>query len=149
MPHIFDALHADHEKVDQLLQEIKKSSAKDSELRNELVAQVQQELTLHARFEEQEVYPAIEEALGDDEKLEHARDEHAEAMDLLETLTASLAENDDDWQKDLKALTQSIRHHVHEEESEIFPKVRDKISKTKAEKLASDYRATKEKIAAE
>lgn len=149
MPHIFDALHEDHEKVAQLLKEIKKSGDEDSALRSELLAQVQQELTLHARFEEQEVYPAIEEALGEEEKIEHARDEHAEAMDLLETVTEKVEEDEKGWEKDLEALTKAIQHHVHEEEENIFPKARKKLSKSKAEKLASDYLAAKEKVAAE
>ena len=46
-------------------------------------------------------------------------------------------------------LEAAIKHHVSDEENKLFPKAREKVSKTETEKLASHYRSVKKKMAAE
>ena len=143
---IFDVLHEDHEQVAQLLKKIGSTSEKDLDAKNALIEEVQHELEVHMQFEEAEVYPAIEKALAEEGGLKHAVKEHKEAMQLLKGLKKSVAKGEGDWKSQLKELEAAIKHHVAEEENELFPRAREKVAKTTAEKLAAQYKATKKKM---
>ena len=147
MPHIFDVLHQDHERVAQILKQIESSADDETDERASLVDMVREELETHARFEEAEVYPAIQKVLGKEEELRHAVEEHAEALTLLSALADS-AESGGKWKQYLKELKTSIQHHVEEEEHELFPQARKKLPDSQAESLASAYRALKEEVEA-
>lgn len=146
---IFDVLHEDHERVALLLKQIGSSSGKDNEKKKELLEEVHRDLEIHTQFEEAEVYPTIQKALGEEGELKHAVKEHREAMQLLKALTKAIDKGDSGWKTQLKELETAIKHHVSEEENTLFPQAREKVSKTKAQKLASDYRSVKKNIAAE
>ena len=104
---------------------------------------------MHMKFEEREVYPAIQKALGEEGPVKDAFQEHREARQLLSALTKSVDAGDGDWKTQLKELEAAIKHHVSDEENKLFPKAREKISKTETEKLASHYRSFKKKMPAE
>jgi hemerythrin superfamily protein len=91
--------------------------------RERLVSRICDELTLHARLEEEVFYPAVREAIGDGELLNEAEVEHASAKDLIrqiETRTAS----DPRYNALVTVLGEYVMHHVKEEEGEMFKKVR-------------------------
>ena len=147
MSTIFDILHEDHEQVSQLLKKI--GSEKDNEKRKKLIDEVHQDLDVHMKFEEAEVYPAIQKALGEEGQVKDAVKEHRQARQLLSALTKSVDAGDSDWKSQFKELEAAIKHHVSDEENKLFPKAREKVSKTETEKLASHYRSVKKKMAAE
>ena len=150
MTHIFDALHEDHERVAKMLVQIGQAAEKDPETVTDLLEEVRRDLETHASFEEAEVYPAIEQAMGEGGELKHAVEEHDEAIQLLEQLTLSVAEGENqEWKERVEDLQAAIEHHVEEEEKEIFPQVRDKLPASQAEQLANEYQVFKEKLAAE
>jgi hemerythrin-like domain-containing protein len=149
MATIFDILHEDHERVAQLLKQIGSTPDKESEKRKELIEEVHRDLEVHTQFEEAEVYPTIQKALGEEGELKDAVKEHREAMQLLKALTKAVDKGDTGWKSQLKELQAAIKHHISEEENELFPRARDKVSASKAEKLASQYRSAKKKVAAE
>ncbi|MBK8210487.1 MAG: hemerythrin domain-containing protein [Rhodospirillales bacterium] len=138
MPHIFDVLHQDHERVALMLKQIENSADNEKDERASLVAIVRDELETHARFEEAEVYPAIQKALGEEEDLRHAVTEHSEALTILSALEDT-ATNGGEWKQYVKELEAAIQHHVDEEEHELFPQARDKLPETQAEHLSSSY----------
>ncbi|MFO1154263.1 MAG: hemerythrin domain-containing protein [Rhodospirillales bacterium] len=148
MTTIFDLLEEDHQHVDKLLKRIG-SSKNDASKRSALLEEVYQDLEKHMHFEEAEVYPAIQKAMGEEGELKHAVKEHREARQLLKALRKTIDKGDEGWIGQLKELQAAIKHHVSEEEDELFPQAREKVAKTKAEKLASQYRASKKLAAAE
>ncbi len=147
MPTIFDILHEEHEKVAKLLKEI--GAEKDNDNRKALIKEVHHDLMLHTKFEEDEVYPAIQKAIGEKGGVKDAVEEHQEAMQLLKALAKSVDAGETGWKAELKELEAAIKHHVSDEENKLFPKAREKMAKTKAEKMASDYRSVKKQLAAE
>jgi hemerythrin-like domain-containing protein len=150
MAHIFDVLHEDHERVADMLSRIGSAPAKDPDTVTEILEDVRRDLEVHASFEEAEVYPAIERATGKEEPLEHAVEEHDEAIELLDQIALSVAEGQDgEWKKRVEELKSAIEHHVEEEENKLFPSARNRLSKSEAEELADHYRLFKERIAAE
>ena len=122
-----DMLMEDHERVTEMFEEYE--STKDDEDEGDKVERVQEiclELTIHATIEEEIFYPAARQALGDDGKdlLDEAEVEHASAKDLIVQLSEAQP-GDDLYDAKVKVLGEYVKHHVAEEEGELFPKLRD------------------------
>jgi hemerythrin superfamily protein len=119
---LFAVLEADHGEVADLLTQMKK--AKDPGKRRALLATVRQELEIHASAEEQVIYPALRRVEITQDQANEAREEHEEIRVCLDTVTAVDPE-DENWEAALESLEGTVRHHVDEEESEIFDSLRD------------------------
>jgi hemerythrin superfamily protein len=89
---------------------------------------VVKELSIHAHIEEVVFYPATRELRGETEEMvQEALDEHAEAKKALQQL-AALEPDDPQFDQVMTQLVQDVRHHVEEEENEMFPKVNEALS---------------------
>jgi len=122
-----DMLMDDHERVSEMFEEYE--SAKDSEEEGDKVERVQEiclELTIHATIEEEIFYPAARQALGDEGKdlLDEAEVEHASVKDLIVQLSEAQP-GDELYDAKVKVLGEYVKHHVADEEGELFPKLRD------------------------
>jgi hemerythrin superfamily protein len=116
-------LTEDHNKVKKLFKEFEKLSKKnDEEGKEELAVQICKELTVHAQLEEEIFYPAVREAIDDDELMNEAMIEHASAKDLIAQIQ-SMAASDPMYDAVVTVLSEYINHHVEEEQNEMFPKV--------------------------
>lgn len=121
-----DLLDADHVAVKHLFVEYARlaiSGADADGSREALARKICNELTVHAQIEEEIFYPALRPVIDEPRLLDHAKEEHQEAKDLIariEGLSGAGAEMDQAVTK----LTQVIEHHVKEERDKIFPKAR-------------------------
>lgn len=80
-------------------------------------------LSVHMQVEEEIFYPASEDGTGDKPLVDHARHEHDEAKALIAEVQGH--ETADEAQAEaVRRLRQAIQHHVTEEETSFFPKVR-------------------------
>lgn len=82
------------------------------------------ELTVHAQIEEEIFYPAVREAIDDDDLLDEAEVEHASAKQLIAEIQA-MDVGDRLFDAKVTVLGEYIDHHVEEEETEMFPESRD------------------------
>jgi hemerythrin-like domain-containing protein len=98
-------------------------SARGDERREKLVEQICNELDVHAQLEEEIFYPAVRAAIDGDELLDEARVEHQALKDLIRQLR-TMAAGDDLYDATTKVLGEYVKHHVREEQGEIFPKAR-------------------------
>lgn len=115
-------LRADHLLVDSLFKEYEK--AKSSTRKKALVAQICQELTIHAQIEEEIFYPQVKDVLNDKVLIPEATVEHATLKDLIAQIED--AEPDEElYDARVKVLSEYVKHHVKEEQNEIFPKVKE------------------------
>jgi hemerythrin superfamily protein len=137
----------DHKKVKKLFKDYEKLSKKeDVDGKVELANQICEELTIHSMIEEEIFYPAAREAIQDDDMMNEAVVEHATAKDLI----AQIQEMDgDDPMYDAKVtvLGEYINHHVEEEETEMFPKV--KKAKMDLDSLGAELLERKEELMAD
>ncbi len=117
----------------------------------ELMEEVHRELEMHTQFEEAEVYPAFQKAVGEEGELKDAVKEHREATQLLKELTKSVKKGEDsDWKSHLKELEKAIKPPcLGRRKQAVSGVARLRYRKSKAEKMASEYRAMKKKVAAE
>lgn len=114
-------LRADHKLVSILFAEYENALLKIK--KKQLVAQICTELTIHAQVEEEIFYPAVKKALNDGELVPEAIVEHA-------TLKALIAEVEgkepvgEMFEAKIKVLSEYVKHHVKEEQEQMFPKAR-------------------------
>jgi len=117
-------LIADHEKVKKLFKKFKTLSNKNDISGKKLIAnEICAELTVHSLAEEQVFYTAIRPVIHDDDLLNEANIEHDSAKDLIAQIQ-SLSPSDPMYDARVTVLGEYIEHHIEEEESEMFPKVR-------------------------
>jgi hypothetical protein len=81
-------------------------------------------LEVHARIEEEIFYPAARDMIENRELVARAIVEHASAKQLIADIEAMEA-GDELHEAKVKVLTEQIRHHVEEEETELFPEIRE------------------------
>ena len=122
-----ELLKRDHDDVDTLFSQYEDSKeTADDDAKEMLVTQICDALTVHAQVEEEIFYPAARRALDGDEGkdlLDEAAVEHQTLKDLIARLEA--APTDDPlYDAGVKVLSEYVKHHVKEEENELFPKVK-------------------------
>src|SRR3712207_9105216 len=109
--------------------------------RKELTEQVTIKLVRHSVAEEVLVYPEVEEKVSAEEA-EHAREEHAEAEETLQRLE-KLDADDPSFDDELATLMKEIRHHIEEEEGEMFAHMREVIDADELRRLREQVEAFK------
>lgn len=122
-----ELLRRDHDEVETLFAhyEDMKDGASGSD-KQRLVAEICDALTVHAQIEEQIFYPAARRALDDADAtdlLDEAAVEHQSLKDIVARLEAA-SPHDPLYDAGVKVLSEYVKHHVREEENELFPKVR-------------------------
>ena len=96
----------------------------NAELKAEIVAAVCKALTIHARIEEELFYPAMRRHDEDAADLvDEAAVEHQTLRNLVAELMAATP-GDDLYDAKVKVLSEYVKHHVKEEEGEMFPMAR-------------------------
>lgn len=120
---VLDHLIEEHRKTEDMLRRLADSDPGAE--RERVVSELDEALTLHMKVEEMFLYPLIAEAVGDEAR-EEADVEHALAREGL----ASLKERSGGagFGAAVDMLTAGIEHHVEEEESELFPKLRQRAA---------------------
>jgi hemerythrin superfamily protein len=117
-------LKQDHRTVSQLFEEFEKA---DDEEQSAIVQRVCQLLTVHAQIEEEILYPEAKEAFGGEEESEdlvnEAEVEHGSAKELIAKIEA-MSSDDEHFKATVTVLGEYIKHHVKEEEGELFPQLK-------------------------
>ena len=114
-------LKADHKLVAGLFEEFEKT--KSDARKASIVAQICKELTVHAQIEEEIFYPAVKAALQDHELVPEATVEHASVKDLIASVQGETPYGEM-YDARVKVMGEFVKHHVKEEEKEMFPKVK-------------------------
>jgi hemerythrin superfamily protein len=114
-------LRSDHQLVQGLFEQFEK--ARGDERKGDLAERICRELTVHAQIEEEILYPAAREALREEDLLDEAEVEHASAKDLIAQIEASRP-GAELFDAKVTVLGEYIKHHVKEEQNEMFPKLR-------------------------
>ena len=114
-------LRADHKKVSALFEAYEKS--RSVARKTALVEEICQELTVHAQLEEEIFYPAIKQALKDKELVPEATVEHASVKDLIAQVRGKVPDGEM-FDAKVKVMSEWVKHHVKEEQNEMFPRAK-------------------------
>jgi|SRR5687767_5116174 len=123
-----ELLTTDHETVEALFQQVESTDASEHPA---IFEQINAELQAHAHIEETIFYPSLQEE-GSDELIEitsEALQEHQQMKTFLGELSVA-ASDAGKFEPLLTKLIQDVRHHVEEEEGEMFPMVEDEFDQT-------------------
>jgi len=125
-PDLIDVLIADHRGVESMFAELAAGTG-EPEHRKRLTDVVIAELVRHSVAEEMYLYPAAKAALPDGAQLsEHEIAEHAEAEVLMNRID-ELDAADPEFEPTVARLIEAIRHHIADEEGDLFPRLRQAL----------------------
>jgi hemerythrin-like domain-containing protein len=115
-------LKQDHRTVSALFDEFEKAQEEEQSAIAQRVCQL---LTVHATIEEEVLYPAAKEAFDDedDDMVNEAEVEHASCKELIAKIEG-MTSDDEHFKATVKVLSEYIKHHVKEEENELFPELK-------------------------
>jgi hemerythrin superfamily protein len=137
-PDAVSLLEADHRKVDALFTEFEDGRGR---ARTATVEQICKELEIHAKIEEKIFYPQAKKVVRDE--INEGLVEHETLKRLVGELQRMSAA-DEMFEPRVKALKEYVKHHVHEEESKVFPAVVESELDLKA--LGEQLQAEKERL---
>lgn len=119
---VVDILTTDHREVDRAFADYENDRLSNDQ-RRELVDHIITELVRHSVAEEWYLYPAARESLPDGNELaDHEIEEHAEVEQLMKRLEGTDV-SDPEFDGMVRRLIEDIRHHVQDEERDLFPRL--------------------------
>ena len=139
---VLTMLKDDHKKVKGLFGEYKGANPRKQQ---EIADTVIHELEVHAALEEALIYPAIREQIDEEDLMNEATEEHH----LVHVLIAELKKLDrteETFKAKFTVLGELVKHHVKEEEGEMFPKAQK--AEIDWETLSAEVEERKEQLTA-
>ncbi|MBJ7595718.1 MAG: hemerythrin domain-containing protein [Candidatus Dormibacteraeota bacterium] len=136
-------LREDHRAVKKLFKEFSATGDRAYAQRRRLADRIITELSIHAGIEENVLYPRARVAVpkSNDDVLEALEEHH-----VVKTILAELEKmqpSDERFAPKMKVLIENVKHHIDEEESELFPKLRKAFSREDLIVMGEDMRAAK------
>ena len=141
-----DMLKQDHDRVEKAFKDFERMDRQDAEACRALIEGVCEELKLHTTLEEEVFYPALREAIDDEDLLNEAAVEHETARMLIEQLE-NMGTDDPNYFATFTVLGEYVHHHIKEEQGEMFPAA--KKARLDLVALGERMRARKEELAGE
>jgi hemerythrin-like domain-containing protein len=116
-----ELLEADHAKVKALFDKFEAAGERMTKAKQQLVEDVFMALEVHAHLEEEIFYPAIKAVGGKDgaQLIAESLEEHQVVKTLMADMRA-LEPSDAQYAAKFTVLMENVRHHIEEEEDEMF-----------------------------
>jgi hemerythrin superfamily protein len=138
-----EMLTQQHREVDELFEQVESAGKPDGKWM--MFEELADKLAVHATIEERHFYPTVKARRTEDILLE-ALEEHLAIKRVLADLLALGGADDDTFDAKLKLLKETVEHHVEEEESDLFPKVKKLLDGETLMALAQEMTATQEEL---
>jgi hemerythrin superfamily protein len=122
-------LKQDHKTVNGLFRQFEKLGDNATASKSRVVNEIVRELSIHAAIEETVFYPAVKgvsEGLTED-VLESLEEHHIVKWVCNEL--ADMTPEDERFDAKVTVLIENVRHHVEEEEQQLFPQVREAMGR--------------------
>ncbi|MCW7536377.1 hemerythrin domain-containing protein [Aquabacterium sp. A7-Y] len=120
---VLEMLKEDHKRLKKAFRDFARlDPERDVKACRQLVDRSCSDLELHARLEEELFYPAARGGMDEPELIEEAEVEHASAKSLIQQLRSMSAE-DPKFAATFTVLGEYVKHHIKEEEGELFEKL--------------------------
>jgi len=135
-------LRRDHQLVEQLFRRFER--ARGAPERRRLATRIVRELSVHAAIEEELFYPALRHrANGAGDRVLLALEEHHLAKLALAEI-GGLDAADERFAAKVEVLAENVRHHVHDEERELFALARRTLSPEELRRLGEELQRRRE-----
>ena len=119
-----EMLKQDHDEIEKEFTAFERLDRHLDDAVRELALRACAQLQVHTALEEELFYSALRDAIDDEDVLNEAAVEHETARMLIEQLE-NMPEDEPNFHATFIVLAEYVRHHVAEEESEIFRAARE------------------------
>jgi hemerythrin-like domain-containing protein len=140
-------LEEDHRKMKKLLAELESTTERGVKTRQELLARVKEDLSVHETIEEEIFYPALKGHPKTKEIALEGYEEH-HVVDMVLAEIEGVPYDDETWGAKFKVMKENIEHHIEEEENEMFKQARQVFDQDELEALGEQMMLRKEQLAA-
>jgi hemerythrin superfamily protein len=141
-----EMLEQQHREVEAMFKKYDELGDKATKSKLRLLEQIADALAMHATIEEKDFYPAVKAKRTEDILLE-SLEEHLGIKrviaDLLKTDAA-----DETFDAKVKVLNEQVEHHVKEERTDLFPKVKKLLDKAELTAIAGTMQTRMKKLEA-
>lgn len=148
MPNAIELLKADHDTARKLLGQLTETSRGAVKTREKLLEQIEKELTLHNRLEEEIFYPAFRDANGQKHKEMYfeSKEEHRAIEALILPDLKKTKPDSDEFSGRAKVLKELFEHHAEDEEQKMFPQAKKCFSETELKELGEKIEKKKKEL---
>jgi hypothetical protein len=125
-PDAIELLKEDHEKFRRMFREFEEAEGSASKQR--ILREVLEQLEIHMVMEEEIFYPAVRRSDNDEKhraKMAEAVEEHHVAKLLMAELRDKKTSSQESRNAKFQVLSESVKHHIEEEESDVLPKAKE------------------------
>ncbi|MEW6473284.1 MAG: hemerythrin domain-containing protein [Actinomycetota bacterium] len=141
-------LKNDHKTVEELFKRFEKLGPRAVKSKQDIVERIVRELSIHAAIEEMFFYPAVrdaaEQAETSDMVLESLEEHHIVKWVLSEL--EKMPADHERFDAKVTVLIENVRHHVKEEEQELFPQVSKLMGRAALDELGDAMARAKKTV---
>jgi hypothetical protein len=135
---ILQAIREDHENVLELMEQIEKASSHAIKKKEQTFAKLKKEVMEHMHGEETTFYSFLLENCDDRDTIFEAFEEHRVVRLAMPDLE-STSIDDEQWNAKFKVVSELIKHHIMEEQKDVFKEARKVLDKDTSSQLAQDF----------
>ena len=135
-----EMLKQQHREVEALFKKYDEKGEAAEKGKQHVFEAIADALAMHATIEEKHFYPAVKAKRTEDILLE-ALEEHLGIKRVIADLL-EIDSSDETFDAKVKVLKEQVEHHVEEEESDLFPKVKKLFDKDELTAVATQMQAT-------
>ena len=138
-------LKDDHKQIRKLFRDFQDAGENATKTKANVVDKILEALTVHTYLENECIYPAVRELLPgvEDDVLESYEEHHV--ADVLVMELFALTPDAERFDAKTTVLIESVTHHIEEEETDWFPKVREGLSRKQLQELGARMQEMREK----
>ncbi|MBC5784181.1 hemerythrin domain-containing protein [Ramlibacter sp. USB13] len=146
-PDAIDLLDADHLAVHAMFESYRDlvRTGAPALQRRALAEEICMELTIHARLEEELFYPAVRDALNDEDLVDEAEEQHGSQREFVAQILSTSPE-DELYDARVAVLAEYVARHVRQEREQVFN--RALASRLDLQSLARSLTIRKEELRA-
>jgi hemerythrin superfamily protein len=138
-------LKQDHKEIRRQFREFQQAGERATARKGKIVDKIIELLTVHTYLENEVMYPRVRELLPDleDDVLESYEEHHV--ADLLVVELAAMKPDAERFDAKTTVLIENVTHHIEEEETEWFPKVREGLGRKQLQEIGAEMEAARKK----
>jgi hemerythrin superfamily protein len=138
-------LKDDHKRIKALFKEFQNAGETATKRKGTIVDKIIEELTVHTYIENEGMYPEVRKLVPDLEQdvLESYEEHHV--ADVLCMELSAMSPDDEHFAAKTTVLIENVTHHIEEEESEWFPKVRAALGRKQLSEIGAEMLELKKK----
>ena len=140
---ILNLLKEDHDEVKDLLEQMCNTTERAAKKRQQLFEQTKNALMAHSHAEDATFYQPLLKDGDDPDMLLEAEVEHQVVERLLNDIEQT-EPSDEKWLAKVTVLSELVKHHVKEEEGEIFKLARKTFERKELDAMGERFEQAKE-----